>query len=431
MNPGNEVFCCVCGVIFDHTEILHPNELDEDVESQMSIVYDAYILPAAQSAWIHDYQVFGRGFKLAPFSDNKSTDPDIFISEKGEWLHATGNCWNIVIPSYPTSPFYPPAMAACYLSGKMLLPLHSACLDLLEEFTRCEGSGAPTQSPMTVGDFADAFEARDDYYSKLRTAIENRGQGDQLPPPPRSHGGLQWTHCYFGAQRLWADPWHPKPGAEWFCADPIYDPQAEQFLSRYLSFRNPQTDRHDEPSPTLVQFDETLSPVSPLLRCPAVIFSAIASYLPLRSVLNFHATSWIISSRLPPIDTLFWRSRTLQLHGDWLWEVQSFATTFADGDWKALLQALTTARHDILAGAKPFWGASWTPCPEYRDSAESDAAIARDRSAPLLPIPLGLKNRYRIWMCLGCVNMDGSQRRLHGLQDEEILDEVVRLATIH
>lgn len=48
MAPDREVFCCVCGVVFDFVRTLNPGELDEDMESQMSIVYDARILSASQ-----------------------------------------------------------------------------------------------------------------------------------------------------------------------------------------------------------------------------------------------------------------------------------------------------------------------------------------------------------------------------------------------
>ena len=89
---------------------------------------------------------------------------------------------------------------------------------------------------------------------------------------------------------------------------------------------------------------------------------------------------------------------------------------------------LTTARQDILAGAKPFWGAFRTERPKYWDPYEANRAIQRDLDALFPPIPLGLKNRYRIWMCLECVSMDGPQRSLHGLQDEELLDDAVGLA---
>ena len=145
----------------------------------------------------------------------------------------------------------------------------------------------------------------------------------------------------------------------------------------------------------------------------------IAYQLPLRSALNLYATSRAVVSLLSPLDAVFWRERTLRLHGDWLWELYNFEAIPFGASWRTLLQALTAARRQILTGANPYWIEDSETSELGTDlKDEGDVTLTDSADSPLPALPIGLKNRQRIWMCLECVGMDGSQKSLCGLKDE-------------
>ena len=211
---------------------------------------------------------------------------------------------------------------------------------------------------------------------------------------------------------------------EYLCADPIHEPRTEQFISTCLA--HPQSSHQGQSSPSLqLELSELPPSTSRLICYPREILTLIASYLPLQSVLNLHAISRRLSSRLPPTDTLFWRSRTLQLHSPWMWELHDISRSSSNANWKALLQILTTTRREILAGAKQYWYENLAiEDDKTGNRGDGDAEIAMKTSASLPSLPLGLKNRQRIWMCLECVGMSGPQRKLNGLADEETIEQI-------
>lgn len=314
----------------------------------------------------------------------------------------------------------------CY-SGSFY-PLHSACLGLLQQYTQpqYQNNADSLQIPTTIKNFVDAFTARQDYSSKLHSAAWQSGQQAMLPPGYPWYGAVEWSHLYFGARRFWADPWDCCPGMEFLCANPIHEPQTEQFILICLTY--PQSNFQNQSPPTLQpQQSETLQDACPFLRCPQEILRLITSYLPLKSALRLHATNRKLSSRLPLTDASFWHFRALQLHSPWFWELLSPRRASVNGNWKALLQILTTARREILAGSNPYWhNNSTTEDSKTGRIADATADITIQMATPLPSLPLGLKNRQRIWMCLECVGMNGTQRKLAGLADEETIEQVTK-----
>lgn len=167
-----------------------------------------------------------------------------------------------------------------------------------------QSSVGSSQPPITIPSFIDAYTARQEYCSKVHSAAWQSGQQAKLPPGYPWYGSVEWSHLYFGARRYWADPWDCEPGMEYLCADHILEPQTEQFISTCLA--HPQSDRQRQCSPSSqLQLNEILLNASSLLYFPREILALIASYLPLQSALNLHATSRRLSSRLPPTDTMF------------------------------------------------------------------------------------------------------------------------------
>lgn len=87
---------------------------------------------------------------------------------------------------------------------------------------------------------------------------------------------------------------------------------------------------------------------------------------------------------------------------------------------RTVLQILTTTRREILAGAKPYW---------YDNSAIEDGKTGNrcDEDAEIA-IKTAASLEYRHcrwdWMCLECVGMNGTQRKLNGLADEETIEQI-------
>ena len=303
-------------------------------------------------------------------------------------------------------------------------PLHSTCLSLLQRYTEYQSSAGSSQPPATIKNFVNAYTARQEYSSKVHSVACQSGQQAKLAPGYPWYGSVEWSHLYFGARRCWAYPWDCEPGMEYLCADHIHEPQTEQFIATCLA--HPQPSHQGQSSPSLqLELSESPPNTSRLICCPREILTLIATYLPLKSTLNLHATSRRLSSRLPPTDTLFWRSRTLQLHSPWMWELHDIYRSSSNANWKVLLQILTTTRREIIAGAKPYWyDNSAIEDGKTGNRGDGDAEIAIKTAASLPPLPLGLKNRQRIWMCLECVGMNGTQRKLNGLTDEETIEQI-------
>lgn len=339
---------------------------------------------------------------------------DVFISAKRE--SQCGQDWGIdggLVGENGKSPTNGP-----------FFPLHSACLNLLQHYTQYQSSAGSLQPPTTFRNLVDAYAARLEYTSKLHSAACESGQQGKFPPGYTWYGTVEWSHLYFGARRFWADPWDCEPGMEFLCADPIREPRTEHFISTCLA--HPQSNRQNQSSPSSQrQLSETPRNASLLIQCPREILTLISSYLPLRSALNLHSTSRGLTSRLPSTDMLFWRSRALQLHGPWFWELHNPRISSANANWRALLQILTTTRGDILAGSKPYWHDKLAIEDSVRRKrGDENANITFKTLTPLPSLPLGLKNRQRIWMCLECVSMKGPQRRMQGLADEETIEQI-------
>lgn len=294
-------------------------------------------------------------------------------------------------------------------------PLHSVCLSLLRKYTEYQSSVGSSQSPVNIRKFVDACAARQEYSSKVHSAAWQSGQQAKLAPGYPWFGSVEWSHLYFGARRCWESPWNCEPGTEYLCADPIYEPRIEQFIATCLA--HPQSSHQNQFSFSLSELSKD---ESRLICCPREVLTLIAEYLPLQSALNLHAISRRLSSRLPAIDTRFWRSRTLQLHSSWMFELHSIDGS-SNANWRALLQILTTTRRQVLAGAKPYWYDK--PVIE-NDETEDRGNEDGDTAASLPSLPLGLKNRQRIWMCLECVGMNGTQRKLNGLAEEATIEQI-------
>jgi len=121
---------------------------------------------------------------------------------------------------------------------------------------------------------------------------------------------------------------------------------------------------------------------------------------------------------------LFWRPHTLQVHGNWLWELRGFVEFDSHANWKALLHILTTTHRDILIGTKPYWICSlkYTDREAWKEEYGITTVVGEAEKG-LPRIPLVSKNRYRIWMCLECVGMTGVQKHFDRLEDKQTIGQ--------
>ena len=211
---------------------------------------------------------------------------------------------------------------------------------------------------------------------------------------------VMWEHSFFGAQSAWivdCDSWGSDAGNDVYCADPVEVSQLSEFACSYLVSANAERDG----TATVT----SNPPSNSLLDLPPELLQAVLSSLPLRSVASMRRTcrkaGAFLSDAAP-----FWRSKAIYMHGDWFWELKNRdlfpqQTT----NWRQLLWQIETTRSEILDNAGPLSRAS---LPEH------NRRLVLCDNKGRLTLPLGLKNRLRIWCCIASIGKDGTQIALQG-----------------
>ncbi|KAG6991441.1 hypothetical protein G7Y79_00052g087810 [Physcia stellaris] len=384
-------YCAICGGPFDHVELLDFSDLSEDEQYTEECFYDSRFLSPAQSAWVGKFQILAESNKDGPFLErNDLADPDFFVSAEGEWQQ--NDDWFDLAPGW-ASENAEGRSSEVYTRFKDYFVIHSACMKILEIFIRYQSKFASVHSPKTMQEFIDACFDRQEESIELCSKGWTPGVAGGLPSNWAAFQNVEHSHLYFGARRFWADPWDCKPGFEYLCADPMREPFAEAFISRYLA--RPPSSIHAFSSSTL---DDTSSSGKELMELPRELLDHIVTCLPLYDALNFCSTS---RELLKLTGNNFWRSQTLQMHSCWFWELLDLPKS-SSKNWKALLQKLTASRREILEEAEPYW----LDKPTSRDNGSINFS-KRLAEAALLPwpLPFGIRNRQRIWMCLETVGM--------------------------
>lgn len=93
----------------------------------------------------------------------------------------------------------------------MLLPIHKACLDILQrlcQFRQVQNPALGSDKPRTLLAFCDALQQR---RWKNMTKPDKSMSEDQYYA---YYGGIEWPHDYYGARQFWADEWNEEPGWE-------------------------------------------------------------------------------------------------------------------------------------------------------------------------------------------------------------------------
>ena len=280
--------------------------------------------------------------------------------------------------------------------------VHSHCLGLFHRFGKArhldvdEARTNPTETnPTTLSQLLRAFA--------LRRAIFTTPAGW----PSRM---AFWQHCFFGAQQAGWDQeaWRNYAGDELYCADPISVSRLADFASSYDEMPLERGPVFEGPE------NKEITP-SGLFDLPIEIFEQVCNNLDLRSVCCIRSTCHRAREQLPHLPT-FWRSRCIAMHGDWFWEL-SDPSTFPPQttNWMQILWQIELARTEILDQAGFVPGEH--PTEYLRNHKLYEENIYRPMIFDIQgrrKLPLGLKNRLRIWMCMQCIGKDGRQIKLAG-----------------
>ena len=280
---------------------------------------------------------------------------------------------------------------------------HSHCLDLFHRFARARyhDDNEEKMNPTTLQQLLRALELRQVIYQDACTFCN--------PPPRQSCRMARWQHCFFGAQEAgWGqEAWRSHAGDELYCADPIRVPRLKEFTVSY--------DEMPLDKESAMQGPANKEIAQGPFDLPIEIFEHVCWCLDLRSVCAIRSTCHRARERLAHLPT-FWRVRTIDMHGDWFWEL-SEPTTFPPRttNWMQLLWQIEFARAEILRQAGFVRGGR--SLEHLSDHQLYEETIYR----PMLfdyegrpKLPLGLKNRLRIWCCLQSIGKDGTQIKLPG-----------------
>lgn len=354
----------------------------------------------------HSVHLHADGTNRIYTGTNHSLEPDVFISNQGEW-HFDEE-WEMKALDWVgiDGRNGKDTASARY---KNFFPVHSVCVDLLQVFTRRQSSFLSPHLPKTIKDFVDTCAVCQEFSNKEEGVWATK-HIDNRPPDYNRYGCVEWSHLYLGARRFWTDPWDCEPGQEHLCANPMSELQSDQFIAQCLAYPN-QTSQHlFSFSLKQLQLRDSPASTSPLMRCPSEILQLIASSLPLKSAINLHASSRRLSSLIDPREGEFWRFHTLRLHGPWFWELLGHhlsSTGPSHANWEEMLKTLTASRRKILKGAEPYWRNDRSA--NVNIETTNNSCQNADKKTHLLP--LGLQNRQRIWMCLELLNVDGKSEK--------------------
>lgn len=341
---------------------------------------------------------------------NQFSDPNTFISNRGKWRYF--DHWERHAPEWVASD----GRARFESRFEKFIPLHTVCEKLLQRFLLYQCQSDSTNLPKSVTEFIDACTACQEFSKEESGIIRQCNQRALRPWDYDRYGSVEWPHLYFGARRFWSAPWDCVPGHEYLCADPMAEPETYKWLIQCLACPNLSfTNLLSLLSKSQLQLTDSSSlSESPLMQCPTEILRLIASHLPLRSALNLHASSRRLSTMINENQNNFWRSYTLRLHGHWVWELEthpSFVSTEGIppyANWQNLLIMLSQSRSMIMTGARPWWLASSSRPSGFASSAPAAGPDQKiQETAPSPPMPLTLRNRQRIWMCLEFLDVTG------------------------
>ena len=322
-----------------------------------------------------------------------SPEAGIYVSTPGKWSYDEDWFDNIHTWISPTPDDKLNSTATKYQDFSIV---HEHCMEILQRFFDCQAKSPSPSSPKSVEELIIAWSIREKDSTALGIILAAHGRSGSLPSDWACRPNVEHSHLYFGARRFWTDPWDCVPGHEYLCADPTQESESRAFFSTCLTRQHPNSNSLFSSNTEQVKSSEDF-PLSrsDLVHLPREIHDLIISHLSLKDAVSFCSSSRGLSAIC---DGTFWRFQTIRLHGCWLWELRSPNSLLSPGDnWKGLLQLLTKTRSQIQEGAEPYWRSTFV-------ASEIDKTLG-DRNPDSIELgkvalPLGLRNRQRIWMCL-------------------------------
>ena len=226
---------------------------------------------------------------------------------------------------------------------------------------------------------------------------------------------LGWSHGYFGARGAgWAadELWAGMAGQEWICADPLRVPLLEDF-AEHLRIAPQASSAVDTTAsgPASVNCSG-----GRLLKLPNELIHQVYCHLTPRDVTSLSSTCRQAARQCDRNGVTIWRHHTLRLHGDWLWELADTSIFPANLRWKTLLRDLEMMRREVYANARLR-----RPARDRQPLLENTELLKRVAYRYMLVdedgrriLPLGVRNRFRIWCCIASFGKDGRQINLPG-----------------
>lgn len=283
------------------------------------------------------------------------------------------------------------------------LVAHSHCLTLYNIYATYQRreSLAASDGPLSLAELVKALELRRVFNKDACACMIHNRFFNRM---------VLWEHSFFGVQSAWSVdgcPWGCLAGNEVYCADPVEVSQLSEFACSYLVSA---TAEHDGTATVTWNY-----PSNSLLDLPPELFQAVLSSLPLRNVTSVRNTCRKARALLSDAAS-FWRSTAINLYGDWFWELKDrdifpqYTT-----NWRRLLRQIEITRSEILDSAGALSSADLeTRRKTHRCCQECTYRPMLLNNKGCLRLPLGLKNRLRIWCCIASIGNDGKQIALHG-----------------
>ncbi|KAI4218204.1 MAG: hypothetical protein LQ349_008814, partial [Xanthoria aureola] len=325
-----------------------------------------------------------------PFKGNSvSSEADIYVSADAHWVQ--DDDWFELAPSLSNADAQGASPVAS-VRYEDYIGVHGACMELLELFMPRHFPPSSSHRIETMRGFIDACIHRQHESIDLSQSLNTNGRRVTLPGNWACFQNVEHSHLYFGARRFWTDPWDCIPGSEYLCADPMSQTDVEAFVATTLAYPEPSC---ETAASDPIALNPVLEASSSENRCdclPREILNMIISNLSLSDALSFCSTS---KRLLRMMDSSFWHLQTLQTHACWFWELKNRPVLSPQHNWRHLLRILTRSHSQLQQGAEAYW------LPTHVSEKDETILGIQEYTEPLLlPLPLGLKNRQRIWMCM-------------------------------
>ena len=273
---------------------------------------------------------------------------------------------------------------------------HTNCLQLFDTFaeSRIRRHRNVDNVPLHLPELVRALELRRAFNNDYcRCSIRNR-----MEPCVRM---TLWEHFFVGAQVAWGpSDWEGSAGDEICSADPME-------VSGLTAFARCHTEalRLNDDEAGILSLNYS---TNGLLNLPSEPFQMICERFPLRGAPAVR-NSCCRTRELLRDTSPFWKKKAIGMHGDWFWELEDTEMFPAKKtNWMKVLWQIEVSRAEV------FSRAGFSRNERERIYLERRQLCKEGFNPSDGALPLGLKNRLRIWCCLESFGKDGTQITISG-----------------